>query len=357
MSIANLARPEIASLAAYSLKTSESSAIRLNANEAFCSPWADNDVALLNRYPELRPGSLRHLLAALYEVPDGNVLATRGSSEAIDLIIRSFCRAYRDEVLITPPTFGMYKVYADIQGAAINSVPLRSSNGFELDVQLILSACRENTKIIFLSSPNNPTGSTIGRQAVLDICAAREGLSLVVVDEAYVEFGDAPSLVTDATNIENLVVVRTLSKAYALAGARCGAVVGTQSLIGILGRVLTPYSFATPVVQRVSRALGSGQMENARRLIEEIVMQRELMLCELRSLRVTAEVWPSQANFVLVRFHNLAKVQRQLAKDDILIRDFPAIPTLENCARITVGSPDENAELVKALTSVGSADD
>jgi histidinol-phosphate aminotransferase len=357
MSVENLARPEIAALSGYSSSNPGSATIRLNANEAFCSPWADTDVAILNRYPELRPNSLRQQLASLYDLSEQNLLATRGSSEAIDLLIRTFCRAYQDEVLITPPTFEMYKVYADIQGANVISVPLQQQKDFALAIDAVLQACTPNTKIVFLGSPNNPTGTVINQQDILDICAARKEQSVVVIDEAYIEFSDCNSMVSDVADVDNLVVLRTLSKAFALAGARCGAVIGTEIVISILGRVLSPYSFATPVVQRITTALGSGQMENAKRLIDEIVAQRELMLEKLKELRITDTVWPSQGNFLLAKFHNLARVRKRLEMERIQIREFLGDTELEGCARITIGSAEENDCLIRALASLGAAHD
>jgi histidinol-phosphate/aromatic aminotransferase/cobyric acid decarboxylase-like protein len=164
-------------------------------------------------------------------------------------------------------------------------------------------------------------------------------------------------MVADVADVDNLVVLRTLSKAFALAGARCGAVIATEIVISILGRVLSPYSFATPVVQRVTRALGSGQMENAKRLIDEIVTQRELMLEKLKELRITDTVWPSQGNFLLAKFHNLVRVCKRLEMEGIQIRELPGDRELEGCARITIGSAEENDCLIRALASLGAAHD
>ena len=175
------------------------------------------------------------------------------------------------------------------------------------------------------------------------------------MDEAYIEFSDAASLAADAAITDNLVVLRTLSKAYALAGARCGAVIGSAAMIALLSRVVSPYSFSTPVLQRVEAAFGSGQLDNTRRLIAEIVTQRDYLFHELSRLRVTNHVWPSQANFVLVRFHSLDKVLRHLSKDGILIRGFAGEPALLDCARITVGSAEEMGQLIASLAVLGNS--
>ncbi|MBT8078932.1 MAG: histidinol-phosphate transaminase [Gammaproteobacteria bacterium] len=349
MSVAALARPEIAALSGYASPTADAGEIRLNANEAFCSPWADSHVAQLTRYPDMRPHSLRSMLCDLYGTATTNLLPVRGSSEALDLLIRSFCRAYQDSVLVPTPSFEMYRVYADIQGAAAIDLPLSAENAFAVDAARVLDACGEHTKLVFLCSPNNPTGNVIDRDTILEICRARQGQSLVVLDEAYIEFSDSTSLVSNGVRVDNLVILRTLSKAFALAGARCGAVIADSAVIGILEKVMSPYSFATPVVEQVCRALGGGQLQNTTRLINETRELRDQLFRALTPLRAVEKVWPSQGNFLLVRFRKLETAIAELARRKIRVRQFTGQSSLAGCARITVGSAEENAQLVAAL--------
>ena len=233
MSTARLARPEIRALRPYTTSTPAETFIRLNANE---SPAAVDTGSAegINRYPSIRPVALTEKLAANYGVTADNILVTRGSSEGIDLLLRTFCSAGKDSVLLTPPVFELYETYASVQGARCIKVPLQTEHDFALDFDAVLSACDESTKLIFLCSPNNPVGTVIPREQILDIVAARAGKSIVVIDEAYIEFSDRDSLAALVSDHENLVVLRTLSKALALAGARCGSVIAPSWLIELL---------------------------------------------------------------------------------------------------------------------------
>ncbi len=344
MTIEALARPEIRNLRAYETAVPINGAVRLHANEAPASTARDS----LNRYPETRSTELQSRLAEHYGVSPDYLLATRGSTEAIDLLIRAFCRAGRDNIVITPPTFVMYQAYADIQGAETISSPLRPEQGFISDIDALLSNCTEASKLIFVCSPNNPTGGTVPRSEAIRLLKAREKQSIVIVDEAYIEFSDSDSMVDLVTEHDNLVVLRTLSKALALAGARCGAAIGNSNLIRLLSRVLPPYAIATPVIGCVLRAL-SDYEANGETQITETIAERERMTDLLASNDLVRKVWPSQANFLLVKFRDLEIVQSCLRAENILIRDFGDNSELENCARVTIGNHDENNRLLAAL--------
>src|SRR5690349_10504369 len=240
MSILDLARPEIVALKAYSHASWDPAFDRLHANEL---PWraeTDPSQAGLNRYPEPHPHELAAALAALYGVPAANLLPGRGSDESIDLVVRAFCRAGVDNVILCPPTFGMYKVAAQIQGAAVREVPLLKERGYALDADGVLAACDANTRIVFLCSPNNPTGNTMEPAAVDRLLTALAKRALVVVDEAYIEFSGEQSLATALAKYPNLVVLRTLSKAFGLAGARVGSLIAQAAVIELLGKVIPP---------------------------------------------------------------------------------------------------------------------
>lgn len=346
MSFEELARPDILALRAYETTVEVNGALRLHANE---SPWSNTaSPGSLNRYPDIRPSQLHSRLAARFDVATDKLLATRGSSEAIDLLIRSFCRAGQDNIVITPPTFVMYRFYADIQGAEIISCPLSDNEDFRFDTDAVAACCTPRTKLVFVCSPNNPSGNLVPQAEIVRLLEIRRDKSIIVVDEAYIEFSDAASMAELVSDYDNLVVLRTLSKALGLAGARCGAVIGNAALIKILNGVLPPYAMPTPVIDCVMRALSSANASASR--IEQIIAERERLAARLTNIPRVNKVWPSQANFLLVRFHDLQAVKSRLERDRILIRDFDDKAGLEGCARITVGKPDENERLLAALT-------
>jgi histidinol-phosphate aminotransferase len=349
MPITALARPEIRDLQPYQAVADDN--IRMNANEA---PVAMGTGAPdgLNRYPAPRPAALISLMANYYGVAEDNLLVTRGSSEGIDLLLRAFCSAGRDSVVLTPPAFEMYQVYAAIQGARAINIPLQADNDFAVATDSLLRACDANTKLIFLCSPNNPVGTVISRTEIVRILEARAAKSVVIIDEAYIEYCASDSLATLVTQYENLVVLRTLSKALALAGARCGAVIASAELIALLTGVLAPYAMASPVLTSAERALTGTQLVEALESVNTIIRERERMRVELETYAAIERVWPSQANFLFARFRNLAGAVRCLANAAITIRTFGDDPALRNCARITIATATDNDRLLRAIRSL-----
>lgn len=346
MTIEMLARPEIRSLSAYTTALQVNGALRLHANEA---PTATGSGSL-NRYPELRPTELQSRLAERFGASRSNLLVTRGSTEAIDLLIRTFCRPGHDSIVITPPTFVMYRVYADIQGAATISCPLLGEQDFALDVDSLTANCTASSKLIFVCTPNNPTGNVYPRAEIVRLIEARKDKSIIVVDEAYIEFSATESMADLVTEHANLVILRTLSKALALAGARCGAVIANAALIRLLNGVLAPYALSTPVIDSVMRAMSSNEGSASESRIADIVAERNRMTEQFADNRFVQRVWPSQANFLFVQFRDLKEIQERLQIEAILIRDCSDKPGLENCARITIGNRDENDRLLAALS-------
>jgi len=344
VSIVELARPEIATLEPYVTAAQRDGTLRLNANEVPRSPAGKR----LNRYPAIRPDALERELAGILGLDASRLLVTRGSSEGVDLLLRTFCRAYRDRILVTPPTFSMYEVYANMQGAGVTEVPLASED-FALDVDAVADACDDTTKLVFVCSPNNPTGGSVPREALARLLEARADRSLVVVDEAYVEFSRHGSLVDALDRYDNLVVLRTLSKAWGLAGARCGAVAANPDVLGLLRRMLPPYALSAPATEAVRDGLGPRARAIAARQGAETVAERERLAVALAALDVVERVWPSDANFLLVRFSDLGAVEQRLEQERILVRAFARKPGLANCARITIGRPRENDRLLAAL--------
>jgi histidinol-phosphate aminotransferase len=351
MTIAALARPEIRDLQAYQAAAVPDDNIKMHANEA---PVAvGTGVAHgLNRYPALRPAALTDLMANYYGVVADNVLVTRGSSEGIDLLIRTFCSAGQDNVLLTPPVFELCQVYASVQGARTINVPLQAESDFAVDTDTLLGSCDDNTKLIFLCSPNNPVGTVIPQFEITRILEARAAKSVVVIDEAYIEYSDMDSLAPLVSQYDNLVVLRTLSKALALAGARCGAVIASAWLIQLLDSVLAPYALSTPVISSAELALSNKQLTEAHDLVSRIITERERLRVELGACEAVERIWPSQANFLLVRFRDLAEVGRCLADAGIAIRTYDNDAALKDCARITLAAIADNNRLIHAIRSL-----
>jgi histidinol-phosphate aminotransferase len=352
MSIVRIAREELRDLAPYTAAEQLDGTIRLNANEAAFQNAADRFRRPLNRYPEVRPAGLRGLLAAYYGVGEHQLLLTRGSSEAIDLLLRCFCRAGRDNVVTPAPTFSMYRHYAAIQDAALREVPLERHGDFALRAPELLRACDADTRLLFLCSPNNPTGTTLPRQSLVEILEGLAGRTAVVVDEAYAEFSDEPSVLDLLASHDNLILLRTLSKALGLAGARCGAVIGPPDVIRLLDAVQAPYAMPTPVIECVEDALSPEHLEDARSNIARTVLERVRLAGELGKLPFVRRVWPSGANFLFAELEDAPRVLEFTRRNSILIRHFAG--PLADCVRITVGTPVENDCLLGCLRSLGS---
>ena len=347
MSVLDLARPDLLALAGYSSARMEANGghVWLNANE---SPWPHGDV-VLNRYPEPQPIRLREQLAALYGVDTTQLLIGRGSDEAIDLLVRAFCRAGEDAILIQPPTFGMYAVCAAVQGASVRSVPLLREAVFLPDFDAVLAAMDASVKLVFVCAPNNPTGDLPPRASILAFADALSGRALLVVDEAYIEYSDSESLATALALHKNLVVLRTLSKAHALAAARIGCLIATPDIVGLLRRIMPPYPLPTPCVEAAETALTPSALRQTRERIALVRSEREALRDRLMRLQGVREVLPSQANFLAVRFDEAGTRYRQLLARGIVVRDVRRYPGLDDALRITVGSPDENAKLLAVL--------
>ena len=347
--VTQLARPDIVALKAYEHAVWEPDLERLHANEL---PWrslADASEAGLNRYPEPQPRALVERLAALYGVAPDSVLVGRGSDEAIDLLMRAFCRAGQDSVIICPPTFGMYSVAARIQGAHVITVPLRSEANFALDERAVLEKCTPDVKLVFLCSPNNPTGTALSEDAIINLTRALEGRAIVVVDEAYIEFSGTRSLARRISELPQLAILRTLSKAYALAGARLGTLIADPEVIALLRKVIPPYAIAQLSMEAVLKVLEPAQLAITNTRLATIVAERDRMLSAFPKLPNVTRVWPSAANFVLVEFADVPLALARSRGARLLIRDVRGYPGLGNCLRITVGSPEQNNKLLDAL--------
>jgi histidinol-phosphate aminotransferase len=346
-SILALARPEILSLKAYSHASWDPAFERLHANEL---PWraeTDRSLAGLNRYPEPHPHVLSQRLAELYGVPTEKLLPGRGSDESIDLLVRGFCRAGVDNVVLCPPTFGMYAVAARIQGAEVRDVPLLPERGFALDVDRVLAACDANTKIVFLCSPNNPTGNAMDPAAIERLLSALANRSLVVVDEAYIEFSGDVSLTGSLDKYPNLVVLRTLSKAFGLAGARVGSLIASPDIVALLAKVIPPYSIPQLTIEAVLATLAEPQLAIQRERVAQICQERERLRAALANCRSVQKIWPSVANFLLVDFADAEAVLGAARAAKLLIRDMRNVSP--RSLRISVGSPEQNDRLIRSI--------
>ena len=347
-----LARPEIRKLTPYSAASFAEGLIRLNANE---TPWpatGGNDTTGLNRYPPEKPVELTTRLADFYGLDVSEVLATRGSSEAIDLLIRGFCAAGEDAIVISPPTFGMYRVYADIQGARVHEIPLQAELDYALDADEIVRNWPEDGKILFICSPNNPTGNLISAEQLNVLATLLSGRALVVVDAAYAEFADdEPTLeLLRSKDNDNIVVLRTLSKAFGLAGARCGALLGPADIVKMIGCLMPPYAFSSPTISAVLASLTPAAQAEMQDRVIVIRNERDRMAAALRTLPGITEVYPSDANFLLVAAQDADRCMALAREGGVLLRNFGQ--QLPGCLRITVGDPAENDQLLKSLAEL-----
>jgi histidinol-phosphate aminotransferase len=346
-SVLDLARPDILQLQPYQHAAWDPSLERLHANEM---PWraqGDNTRAGLNRYPEPQPKSLVERMSQLYGAPVQNLLVGRGSDEAIDLLARAFCRAGQDKVVITPPTFGFYKVAARIQGADVIEVPLQR-DGFALDAEAVIDAGRR-AKLVFLCSPNNPTGNLLDEDAMLRVCTALAGRALVVLDEAYVEFSGRASWTSRLTDLPNLVLLRTLSKAYALAGARLGTLIAGEEIVGLLKRIIPPYAIPASTVEEVLTLTEAPQRALAAARIRTVLDERAVMRERLERCTQVVRVYPSDANFLLVECRDSRAILDAGKAAGLIVRDFSTAPGLANCLRISIGTPEQNRRLLAAV--------
>jgi histidinol-phosphate aminotransferase len=352
VSVLDLARPEIRAMQPYSSARMEASGgqVFLNANESAWAPPGDQGLGC-NRYPEPQPAALIGALAALYGVRREQLLAGRGSDEAIDLLIRAFCRAGEDAILIQPPTFGMYSVCARIQNAALIEVPL--TDDFTLDVDAMLAAVTPAVKLVFICTPNNPSGQCVSRENIERLLQLLDGRALLVVDDAYIEFAFERIVAELIDRYEYLAVLRTLSKAWALAGARIGCLLANPEVIALLRRIMAPYPLPLPCVAVALAALSEAGQAQAREHLAVLRNEHERVRGALDALACVRKVLPSQANFLAVRFDDAGAIYRRLLAAGVVVRDVRRYPKLGDALRITIGSPEENDRMLAVLEESG----
>lgn len=339
----NLVRENVRRLTPYSSARKEFSGaaqIFLDANEnSFGSPLPEN----YNRYPDPLQWEIKEKVAASNQIKPDEIFIGNGSDEAIDLLFRVFCEPRLDNILICPPTYGMYEVSAEI-----NDVEIRRANlmaDFRLDSDAIKKQIDDKTKLLFICSPNNPTGNAFAREEILDLAKSFNGI--VVVDEAYTHFSHERSLVSDINNFPNLVVLQTFSKAWGLAGLRVGLAFANEEIIKLFNKVKPPYNISQIAQQAILEAL-----KNAARVektVAEIIAEREKLIKNLQGFSFVTKIYPTDANFILIKTIDAEKIYRFLLDEKIVVRNRNNVELCAGCLRITIGTPAENVELLEAL--------
>ncbi len=314
--------------------------IFLDANEnSIGSPIPEQ----YNRYPDPHQVKIKEMLSGIKGVPAKNIFLGNGSDECIDLLFRAFCNPGLDNTIINPPTYGMYEVSARINDVEVRRAMLTEE--FQPDLEKMESLVDQHTKIIWICSPNNPTGNAFHRQLIEMILNNFDGL--VVIDEAYINFSRQQSFIRELTEYPNLVVMQTLSKAWGLAGLRVGMAFASEAIIDVLNRIKPPYNIAQPTQELVLKALA--QKDRVNDMIRELVSLRDQLAVEIIQLPAVEKVYPSDANFFLVKIKRAKEVYGHLLNSGIVVRDRSRVHLCEDCLRITVGKKEENEELLEAL--------
>ena len=341
----SIVRGNIKKLSPYSSARDEFSgkaSVFLDANEnSLGSPLTK----WYNRYPDPLQKNVKEKISFIKKVPVEQIFLGNGSDEPIDILLRCFCEPQVDEVIIMPPTYGMYEVSANINNVKIRKVPLTPS--FQIDLELLEESIQPNTKIIWICSPNNPTGNSMDRRSIEMILNNFDGL--VVIDEAYINFSRQKSFVADLNEYPNLVVMQTLSKAWGLAGLRMGMAFASKEIIQYMNKVKPPYNISEPVQELALKALDEiGQVND---MIKAIVEMRTALEKELIEIETVEKIYPSDANFLLVKFKDAKAVYQYLLDREIVVRDRSNVQRCEDCLRITVGTEKEIKVLIESLKS------
>ena len=336
-----LVRESVLKLQPYSSARDEyvsdgSEMIFLDANE---NPF-DNGV---NRYPDPYQRSLKSLLAEQKGVSENQILLGNGSDEVLDLIYRAFCEPNQDNIITLPPTYGMYKVLAGIN--AVKNKEVLLTNDFEPNVDEILMAVDIKTKLLFICSPNNPTGNAFKEEALEKLLKSFQGL--VVIDEAYIDFSKDESWLSKLDNYPNLIVTQTLSKAYGLAGIRLGICYASEEIIGVLNKIKPPYNVNQLTQQRALQRVLNQDLVNKE--VQQILDERDELINALNGLEFVKELYPTDANFVLAKVDDANKRYQQLLDKQVVVRNRSTQPLCENTLRFTVGTPEENKKLIAIL--------
>ncbi|HWS40827.1 MAG TPA: histidinol-phosphate transaminase [Arenimonas sp.] len=351
MNILSLVRPDLQQFSGYlsARKQNSGGDIWLNANESAYTQ--EFDTQQLNRYPEPQPSLLKQALCAYYETASENLLITRGSDEGIDLLIRALCIPGKDRIAIQSPTFGMYAVCARLHMCEVVDIPLEiQADCFEWNIELLIEqVLAQNCKILFICSPANPTGQQLARAKIQRLLEALQDQCVVVIDEAYGEYSQQASALEHLQHFSNLVILRTLSKAHAMAGARIGCVIANPVLLQVLKACQAPYPISKPSAELAVLAFSESALKRTQQQIVEVIAQRQWLIEKISVLANVLCVYKTDANFILVKFKNSDAIYQTLLQNGILIRNMSQYPAIQDCLRISVGTPDENLRLIQIL--------
>ena len=338
--IQNLVRPNIRRLTPYSSARSEfkgKAEVFLDANE---SPYDTG----YNRYPDPLQWKLKQAISTLKGIAPEHIFLGNGSDEAIDLLLRIFCEPGADHIITLPPTYGMYRVSADISNVAVKEIPLRPGL-FQPDTDAVLAAADAHSKLLFICSPNNPTGNSIRPELIRELAKGFPGI--VVVDEAYIDFSAQESAIRLLPEYPNLVVLQTFSKAWGMAGIRLGMAFASEEIIGYFNKVKPPYNINQLTQEAALKALDRQEAQEAQ--VQQLLGQRTLLQQYLGGLPFVERIYPSDANFLLVKVEDPTGIYNYLVDRGIIVRDRSRVTLCEGCLRITVGTPEENERLFRAL--------
>lgn len=341
MEIRDLVRENIKSLKPYSSARDEfqgnsNDMVFLDANE---NPFENG----VNRYPDPQQRTVKSLLSKNKGVPQENILLGNGSDEVLDLIFRAFCEPHQDNIVTLPPTYGMYGVLANIN--AVENIKIPLTDQFQPDLEKIYQAVNPRSKVIFICSPNNPTGNNFSKPVIEDLLENFKGL--VVIDEAYVDFSEEESWVARLGEYPNLIVTQTLSKAYGMAGIRLGICYASTCIISVLNRIKPPYNVNELTQQKAIERLKKQKEVDTE--VKSILKERETLVAALKTIGFVSKIYPSNANFVLAKVDDATKRYNQLIEKGIVTRNRTSEQGCENCLRFTVGTVEENNKLIKTL--------
>ncbi len=354
LSVQALARKNVQELTPYqsARRLGGNGDVWLNANEYALAPQFELTQQTFNRYPECQPALVINRYAAYAGVDPEQVLVSRGADEGIELLIRAFCEPGKDAILYCPPTYGMYSVSAETIGVEGRTVAAKTD--WSLDLPAI-EAALDGVKLVYVCSPNNPTGNIIDPDEIRAVLEMTRGRAIVAVDEAYIEFCPQATVSGWLQEYPHLAVLRTLSKAFALAGLRCGFTLANSELIGLLMKVIAPYPLSTPVADIAAQALSPEGLAVMRQRVAEVTNNREWLIAELETCACVEEAFASDTNYVLARFSASSAVFKNLWDQGIILRDQNKQPGLSGCLRITIGTREELQRVITALQPLPGA--
>lgn len=340
MNLDNLIRENVKNMIPYSSARDEfenftQNMVYLDANE---NPYSNG----FNRYPDPQQKDLKAEIASIKDIYSENILLGNGSDEVLDLVFRAFCEPNKDNVITLPPTYGMYDILANINAVENREVVL--NDDFQPNVDAILKTIDENTKIIFLCSPNNPTGNSFSDESILKLLKNFNGF--IIIDEAYIDFSNNKSWLSELKDFPNLVIIQTLSKAFAMAGLRIGILYASKEILNVLNKIKPPYNMNISSQENAIRKLLQGTLKPQ---VKKIITERERLNKALLNFTFIEKIYPTDANFILIKVDDAEKRYQQFLENGIVIRNRSNQPLCENCLRITIGTKEENLNLIETL--------